>query len=156
MSGIRSDYRSEYVYGNTVRQAVPQEKREHKTVMQIADMYTKAFFEDCNKLVMSAPHVIFLAVVSFVCLFMCVAYLHVQSNITATRSNISELKSNISTVQSQNNALDYSINSYVNVNRVYKIATKKLGMKQATDKQISNYKASDSGYTLQYGDIPSK
>ena len=153
MSGIRSDYRSEYVYGNTVRQAVPQEKREHKTVHR---HHVEQEYVNEKALVMSAPHVIFLAVVSFVCLFTCVAYLHVQSNITATRSNISELKSNISTVQSQNNALDYSINSYVNVNRVYKIATKKLGMKQATDKQISNYKASDSGYTLQYGDIPSK
>ena len=55
-----------------------------------------------------------------------------------------------------NNALNYSINSYVNVVHVYKVATTKLGMKQATDKQISTYKASDSGYTLQYGDIPRK
>ena len=29
-------------------------------------------------------------------------------------------------------------------------------MKQATDKQIFNYKASDRGYTLQYGEIPNK
>ena len=79
-----------------------------------------------------------------------------QSNITATRDSISQLKSQISTVQSQNNALNYSINSYVNVDHVYKVATTKLGMKQATDKQISTYKASDSGYTLQYGDIPRK
>lgn len=87
---------------------------------------------------------------------MSVSYLHMQSNITATRDSISQLKSQISTVQSQNNALNYSINSYVNVDHVYKVATTKLGMKQATDKQISTYKASDSGYTLQYGDIPRK
>lgn len=33
-------------------------KREHKTVMQIADMYTKAFFEDCNKLNIKKPEVV--------------------------------------------------------------------------------------------------
>ena len=62
-----------------------------------------------------------------VCLVMSVSYLHMQSNITATRDSISQLKSQISTVQSQNNALNYSINSYVNVDHVYKVATTKLG-----------------------------
>lgn len=33
-------------------------KREHKTVMQIADMYTKAFFEDCNKLNIKNPEIV--------------------------------------------------------------------------------------------------
>lgn len=33
-------------------------KREHKTVVQIADMYTKAFFEDCNKLNIKQPEIV--------------------------------------------------------------------------------------------------
>lgn len=33
-------------------------KREHKTVMQIADMYTKVFFEDCNKLNIKKPEIV--------------------------------------------------------------------------------------------------
>ena len=33
-------------------------KREHKTVMQIADMFTKAFFEDCNKLNIKKPEIV--------------------------------------------------------------------------------------------------
>ena len=33
-------------------------KREHKTVMEIADFYTKAFFEDANKLNIKRPDVI--------------------------------------------------------------------------------------------------
>ena len=33
-------------------------KREHKTVVQIADMYTKAFFEDCNKLNIKKPEIV--------------------------------------------------------------------------------------------------
>lgn len=33
-------------------------KREHKTVMEIADFYTKAFFADCKKLNIKAPDVI--------------------------------------------------------------------------------------------------
>ncbi len=33
-------------------------KREHKTVMEIADFYTKAFFEDCQKLNIKKPEVV--------------------------------------------------------------------------------------------------
>ena len=33
-------------------------KREHKTVMEIADFYTKAFFEDCAKLNIKTPDVV--------------------------------------------------------------------------------------------------
>ncbi len=33
-------------------------KREHKTVMEIADFYTKAFFEDCGKLNIKTPDVV--------------------------------------------------------------------------------------------------
>ena len=33
-------------------------KREHKTVLEIADFYTKAFFEDCKKLNIKTPYVV--------------------------------------------------------------------------------------------------
>ena len=33
-------------------------KREHKTVMEIADFYTKAFFEDCAALNIKTPDVV--------------------------------------------------------------------------------------------------
>jgi len=105
---------------------------------------------------MNAPYVAFLAIVSAVCLIMCVCYLNIQSDISETRTNIATLKGQISTVQSQNDALNYSINSYIDTDNIYKMATNKLGMKQATDDQISKYKLSDGGYTVQYGDIPNK
>ena len=154
MNGVRSSYTSEFVYGNIATQSVPsreqievQRKHKRHTVEQ----------EEIKGLAMSAPLVVFFAIVTMVCLVMSVSYLHMQSNITATRDSISQLKSQISTVQSQNNALNYSGDSrHVTVDHVYKVATTKLGMKQATDKQISTYKASDSGCTLQYGDIPRK
>lgn len=162
MNGARSSYyRSEYIDGNTirrentVRQAQPK-RRPQEDVRQRRRPVTEEELRRAKALNMSAPHVAFLIVVSVVCLVMCVAYLYVQSDITATRTSISELKNEINTVQSYNNALNYSINSHVNVDHVYKVATKKLGMKQATDKQIFYYKASNNGYTIQYGDIPNK
>lgn len=156
MNRVRSDYRSEYVDGNTVRQAVPARERRVYVDGQRVHRNERELRAREGALAMNAPHVIFLAVVSAVCLLMCVTYLHMQSNITETRTSIATLKTQISTVQSQNDALNYSINSYVDADNIYKTATTKLGMRQAKDDQISNYQSSDSGYTIQYGEIPNK
>ena len=145
----RSNYGREYVDGNTVRKLNPdRDRRVQENERQIrAREYAKT---------MNAPYVAFLAIVSAVCLIMCVCYLNIQSDISETRTNIATLKGQISTVQSQNDALNYSINSYIDTDNIYKMATNKLGMKQATDDQISKYELSDGGYTVQYGDIPNK
>ena len=152
----RSDYRSEYVSGNTVRKTAPKRERRVYVDGHRVRQNERELRANEKALTMNAPYVAFLAVVSIVCLLMCVTYLHLQSDISETRTNIAGLKTQISTVQSQNDALNYSINSYVDVDHIYKVATTKLGMKQATDDQISKYKSSDSGYTVQYGDIPTK
>ncbi len=159
-----SYYRSEYVGGNTVRKMngnavrkpAPQRERRVYVNGKRVEQNERQLKAKEHALMMNAPYVAFLAIVSIVCLVMCVTYLRLQSDISATRTNIASLKTQISTVQSQNDALNYSINSYVDVDHIYDIATTKLGMKQARGNQISRYKSSESGYTVQYGDIPSK
>lgn len=151
----RNYYTSEYVDGNTVRKMAPA-KPERRVEPKRRTRQREEVVINEKELTMNAPYVAFLAVVTVVCLVMCVLYLGLQSDITSTRRNITSLKTQISTVQSQNDALNYSINSYIDTNRIQKVAKTKLGMAQATDDQISNYKPSDSGYTVQYGDIPVK
>lgn len=144
--------RNNYIMGNTAREMEP--------AIQDRPQYRRRKVEERrkmkDKLAINGVSVFFMALVAVVCLVMCVGYLYLQSNISETRNRISLLKTNISTVQSQNDALKYSINSYVDSENVYKVATKKLGMKQAKEKQMSMYKTSDKGYTVQYGDIPKK
>lgn len=152
----RNYYRSEYVRGNTVRQTSPARERRVYTDKQRVPSREKQIRANDKALAMNAPYVVFLAVVSLVCLIMCVTYLHIQSQITNTRETVAGLKSQINTLQSQNDALEYSINSNVDADRIYKVATTKLGMSQAADDQISMYESSDNGYTVQYEDIPTK
>lgn len=145
-----------YIDGNTAREFAPERKERTKSRQNVRTREDKQAQAYEKALPMNGPYVAFMIVVTFVCILMCVAYLNIQSNIRATRDNISGLRAKISTVQTQNNALDYRINSYVNVDHIYKEATTKLGMKKASDNQIVTYKSSDSGYTLQYGEIPNK
>lgn len=152
----RDYYRSEYVSGNTVRKVRPEREPRVYVDGQRVHSREKELRARERAVTMNAPYVVFLAAVSLVCLITCVTYLHIQSEITHTRENVAGLKTQINTLQSQNDALQYSINSNVDAEHIYKVATTKLGMKQATDNQIMTYKSSDNGYTIQYGDIPSK
>ena len=145
-----------YIEGNAARQLEPRRREKPDNRKQVRTRQNQQPQINEKALPMSAPHVIFLVAISFVCLGVCVAYLNIQSNVREVRDNISTLRANISTVQTENNALSYAINSYVDVDNIYKEAKTKLGMRQAADNQITTYKSSDSGYTLQYGDIPGK
>ncbi len=149
----RSNYRrDEYIMGNTARQIEPaiQDRPQIRNNRVSERKRAKSPFA------ISASSVVVMALVTVFCVGAIVAFLYLQSTISETRNNITKIKTDINTIQSQNDALKYSINTYVDSEHVYKVATKKLGMRQAKGDQLSIYKASDKGYTVQYGDIPNK
>lgn len=149
-------YSGSYIDGNTVRREVTAPERTRRVYKDGKRVHEseRQIREREKALHMNGSYVLFLTGVFAVCLAMCFLYLYVQSEISQTRSEISQLKTNISTVVSQNDSLNYSINSCIDTNNIYKKATQEMGMTQATDEQIVFYKSSDSGYTVQYGDIP--
>ena len=148
----RTYRRNDYIMGNTARQLEP--------AIQDRPQIRRERVEERKRLksphALNAKTVLFIAVATAVCGAVIMAYLFLHSSISETRENIAKIKTDINTVQSQNDALKYSINTYQDSENVYKVATKKLGMRQAKGNQLSIYKSSDKGYTVQYGDIPTK
>ena len=54
----------------------------------------------------------------------------------------------------ENDALETSINTSVDLNKIYEIATKELGMVYARKNQVLLYDKTESEYVRQYEDIP--
>ena len=148
----RNYRRNEYIMGNTARQVEPAiHERPQTRNNRVAERKRMKSSLGINK-----ASVTVMAIVLTFCIGILVGFLYIQANIIDTRESISQIKKDINTVRSQNDALKYSINTYVDSENVYKVATKKLGMRQAKGDQISIYKSSDKGYTVQYGEIPNK
>ncbi len=149
----RRTYRKdEYIMGNTARQLEPAvQDRPQIRRERVSERKRRKSATAIN-----GVSVLMITVVGILCGATIMAYLFLHSSISETRNNIAKIKTNINTVQSQNDALKYSINTYQDSENVYKMATKKLGMRQAKGDQLSIYKSSDKGYTVQYGDIPNK
>lgn len=103
---------------------------------------------------MDLPYVIMLTIASVFTLYLCVNYLHVQSSITARMHKIEGLESELEKLRAENDALETSINTSVDLNQIYEIATKELGMVYAQKNQVLLYDQTESEYVRQYEDIP--
>lgn len=152
---IRSAH-GEYVYGNTVRKVdIDTRQRVYQDGKRVYASVEELKNRD-RALQMNMIYVTFFAVVSVFFLIMGVTYLGIQNEITNTRDEITQLQTNINTLSAKNEAIDYSIDGYVSAEHILKVAKKELGMVEAGSDQVEFYKNSDSEYTVQFKDIPTK
>ena len=142
-------------------EAVPERKKVVRTVEEDEfDVrrsnreYRKTYRKNENAFTMSVPYVIFLSVAVVAIVIMCIKYLNINSEITETNNKISVIESQIDTLSAQNDAMDYEINGYVDVDYVLRVATEELGMINAREDQIKFYDSSDTEYMKQLYDIP--
>lgn len=147
--------RRHYYDGNTIRKVkeVPQHvrqprKRKHlsKTVKRNRE----------RALVFSKGYTFVLGIATVATLAMCVSYLSMQAKVTQQTKNIARQEKELSSLIDENNATQERLHNLVDLNRVYKIATKELGMVYADDKQIIYYDSKNPDYVRQYEDIPTK
>lgn len=142
-------------------EAVPERKKVVRTVEEdefdvrrTNREYRKTYRKNENAFTMSVPYVIFLSVAVVAIVIMCIKYLNINSEITETKNKISVIESQIDTLSAQNDAMDYEINGYVDVDYVLRVATEELGMINAREDQIKFYDSSDTEYMKQLYDIP--
>ena len=105
---------------------------------------------------MELPFVIMLTIAAICTLYLCVSYLQLQSSITARLDHIEYLEERIETLKADNDALETRINTSVDLDYVYKIATEELGMVYANKNQVRLYNKTESEYVRQYEDIPER
>lgn len=153
---VRSYGNPAYVQGNTVRKLKPahvpqkpasEEKRQPSVNHRVRRNREKA-------LQMDLPYVIMLTIAAVCTLCLCVNYLHMQSSITARIHEIETLEARLENLKTENDALETNINTSVDLDHVYKVATEELGMVYANKNQILQYDKTESEYVRQNEDIP--
>ena len=150
----------DYVEGSAVRKKsvteVPQ--RTERTYVDNERVTTsRSIYRNREKaLHMSAPYVIVLAICSIMMCTVCAKYLSLRDEITTKSEMIAQLEVQTETLKSHNDNLNYSINSYMDIEYISKVATEELGMIKAGKDQILFYESSESEYMKQFKDIPAK
>ena len=141
-----------YVVGSTARQLNLQEREYFQDERHaVAPRRGQA-----RALPMELPCVIMLTIAAICTLYLCVSYLQLQSSITARLDHIEYLEERIETLKADNDALETRINTSVDLDYVYKVATEELGMVYANKNQVRLYNKTESEYVRQYEDIPER
>ena len=148
-----------YVYGTAAVQPEvytrpDEEQRSRRSRTQSARQDNRIRRNQERAMYMDLPYVILLTIASICTLYLCVNYLHVQSSITARMHNIESLETKLEQMKAENDALETSINTSIDLNEIYETATKELGMVYANKDQVLLYDKTESEYVRQYEDIP--
>lgn len=140
-----------YVYGTAARryeQTLPYEEERIEGGQRIRRQ-KKQKVSFANAVIMMA----FVAAVSFT-VFSCFSFLSLQAEAVAISDHIASLENEISIIKVQNDAVEYEISGYKDIDYIYQTAVKELGMVEAAKSQISHYASTENEYMIQSGDIP--
>lgn len=163
MAARRQGVYETYTDGNTVRRIrrAPQERVRRQDERQRrrqaeADLKRSHIVRRNREkaLQMDAPYVIALTLAAIITLAICMQYLQLKASITARIGNIETLEQEVEAKRAENDALETNINTYVDLDYIYDVATKELGMVYANKDQILLYDKTESEYVRQYEDVP--
>ena len=145
-----------YVNGTAARNMAAERERTRKqrVVQYRQDMSHTVRKNQEKALQMNLPYVIMLTLAAVCALYICIGYLHVQSSMTAKIHNIETLEQQLEQLRSENDALQTRINTDMDLDHIYKVATEELGMVYANRNQVLLYDKTESEYVRQYEDIP--
>ncbi len=155
-AGVKTEY---YTDGNTVRvrHLEPEAKRAGKTSKKEAERRQK-FTEQAQRterVSMNLPLTLITAVMVAGVLFLGYKYLCLKSSIDAHISEVNKLETQLENLKTENDALERSIDTSIDLNYVYDVAVNKLGMVPAGQDNVITYDKTESEYVRQYEDISS-
>lgn len=102
----------------------------------------------------SIPLLLTLTVAVIATLYICFNYLALQNSITSKMDNIEVLERTLEDLKTENDALEQSINTSVDLNYVYDVAVNELGMVHAGQENVIYYDKTENEYVRQYENIP--
>ncbi|MFI3207625.1 MAG: hypothetical protein R3Y40_00685 [Eubacteriales bacterium] len=151
---MRED-RQAYIYGNTVRQTEPLRRSPEREPREIPNKKASQQVKRNRKRVesMDLSYVLFLTGTAMIIVFACVAYLNLQSTISARSSNITSLQREISDLSMENDAALDAIEDSVDLETI-KIRAAALGMVYLENSQVVEYSSTTAEYVKQYEEIP--
>ena len=82
-----------------------------------------------------------------------VKYISLNIEISRKARTITELRKELTTAIMENDNMEMSINSSIDYDYIYQVATQELGMVYASQNQIVTYDHEDSEYVVQYKDV---
>jgi len=96
---------------------------------------------------------LFVSVVAVMLVF-CINYLKVRADVTKLSKEVAEKETEVNNLKTKNDSVLKEVESKVDLQEIYKVATKDLGMVFVDKNRVIKYKGNESAYVEQYEDLP--
>ena len=149
-----------YADGNTVRKVVEPVERPKRPSMAPAERErelrreNRRSYRKADDLEMSLPYVAFLLVMVVMIVMSCVKYLDMNSQASEYNAKKAALQTKLDTLVTKNDAIEYEIDGFVDVDYIINTAMNELGMVVAGKEQVTFYENTPSEYMDQLNDVP--
>ncbi len=123
-----------------------RERRERRRAEQLRAARAR-------ELSIGLPFLLTLAAAVVVSLFICYNYLTLNSAVDQHMDRVKTLEKQLENLRVENDALEQSIDTSVDLNYVYRVAVGELGMVHAGQDSVITYDKTESEYVRQYESI---
>ena len=155
-------YETEYLYGSAAPQRVAEEPvrvPRRKTGSQAEERQrqeqNRRIEENRERATkIGGVFTLLIAAAIGIMLFTCTNYVSLINEKSKNADRISSLQSELEELKVENDLRELSIDTSIDYDYIYNVATKELGMIYASPDQVIKYQSGESEYVMQFGDIP--
>lgn len=153
-------YKSTYVYGNVVRKeaALPKTSEQERKIRERRLEEKRAREREYQKTKklhrINLVYTLALIGAMGVLIYMLVGYVQLQASLKVYAAEITRLETDLGKLTENNNTAELELNTNINYEDIFRIATAELGMVYPTRGQVVEYHSTVSEYVKQYQDIP--
>ena len=103
-----------------------------------------------------ALYTFFVVTAVAVTLFVCTSYIKQINTQSEQNKEIAKLHEQLNEMREANDQKELNIDTSVDFNYIYNVATKELGMVHAAPEQVIGYESGECEYVIQYSNVPVK
>jgi len=148
--------------GSTVRVLHPEENPEYqrrlrrKKAMEAAAAREEKRREEMKAVSMNAVTLVLAAIALVVTVYFGYSYIHLKNSVNEHMESVKLLEKQLETKRTENDALEQSIDTSVDLSYVYNVAVNELGMVRSGQDNVIRYDKTESEYVRQYENIPGR
>ncbi len=159
---VTRDYaRSSYMYGSAARSvevmepdSIKQERERRRKVKEEEERRARQRQREKKQHKVNLVYTFTLIAVMGVLIYMLVGYVQLQASIQVNAAQVTQLEQELAKLTASNQITALELDTNIDYNSIFDIATKELGMVYPNKSQVIEYDSTASEYVKQYQDIP--